>query len=132
MIVGVDLQKDTRRLVAAYNDLIGVTAAFNLNLLGRINRELEGCFDLTAFQHRAIYNPSEGRIEMHLVSRKDQIVRVMGRLFGFRAGESIHTENSYKYTVRQFRILARSAGWLTGRVWLDNDRLFSVHELLVP
>lgn len=130
LIVGVDLKKDMRRLLAAYNDAAGVTAAFNLNLLARINRELAGSFDLKAFRHHAIYDAHEGRIEMHIVSLKDQTVSVLGRQFGFRAGESIHTENSYKYTVEQFQELARAAGWTPRRVWLDEDRLFSVHELI--
>jgi dimethylhistidine N-methyltransferase len=130
LIVGVDLKKDARRLVRAYDDAAGVTAAFNLNLLGRINRELGGTFDLAAFRHKAVYNPREGRIEMHLESAKDQIAIVRGRRFRFRAGETIHTENSYKYTIAEFQTLARSADWLPRRVWTDKDNLFSVHELL--
>lgn len=129
LIVGVDLKKDTRRLVAAYNDKAGVTAAFNLNLLARINRELGGNFDLEGFRHEAIYNARDGRIEMHLVSRRDQTAEVAGRRFRFRKGETIHTENSYKYTVRQFQDLARASGWLPARVWTDAGNLFSVHEL---
>ena len=129
LIVGVDLKKDARRLVLAYDDAAGVTAQFNLNLLVRINRELGGTFDLASFRHKAIYNPREGRIEMHLVSAKNQVVSVRGRRFDFRAGEAIHTENSYKYTIEEFRDLARSAGWLPQRVWTDKDGLFSVHEL---
>ncbi|WP_051335558.1 L-histidine N(alpha)-methyltransferase [Methylocapsa acidiphila] len=132
LIVGVDIKKDAPRLVAAYNDSAGVTAAFNLNLLTRINRELGGSFDLTAFQHRALYNAQEGRIEMHLVSLKDLSVKAVGRQFHFRAGESIHTENSYKYAVEEFQGLAISAGWIPRRVWLDEDRLFSLHELIAP
>lgn len=132
LIVGIDLRKDIRRLVAAYDDAAGVTAAFNLNVLTRINRELEGAFDLDAFRHRAIYNPQEGRVEMHIVSLKDQTTSVLGRRFRFCAGESIHTENSYKYSLEQFQDLARSAGWIAARVWLDDDQLFSVHELISP
>ena len=132
LIIGVDLKKDPRRLLAAYNDAAGVTAAFNLNLLARVNRELAGSFDLNAFQHHAIYNAYKGRIEMHIVSLLDQTVRVLDQQIEFRAGEHIHTENSYKYTVEQFQDLARSAGWLAQRVWLDKDRLFSVHELVSP
>jgi len=131
LIVGVDLKKDARRLVRAYNDAQGVTAAFNLNLLVRINRELAGTFDLNAFQHEAIYNPREGRIEMYLRSTRRQVVGVLGRRFSFGAGERIHTENSYKYTIGEFHVLARSAGWQAGRVWSDQDGLFSVHELMV-
>lgn len=131
LIVGVDLKKDARKLVLAYNDAAGVTAAFNLNLLARINREIGAAIDLGAFRHEAIYNPRDGRIEMHLVSRRDQDVRVAGRRFRFRTGESIHTENSYKYSVRQFQDLARASGWLPRRVWTDAGNLFSVHELVV-
>lgn len=129
LIVGVDLKKDARRLVLAYNDAAGVTAAFNLNLLVRINRELGGTFDLKAFRHDAIYNPREGRIEMHIESLKDQDVRVCGRRIHFEAGERIHTENSYKYAIDQFRDLAGTADWKPGQVWTDDDNLFSVHEL---
>lgn len=130
LIVGVDLKKDARKLVLAYNDASGVTAAFNLNLLVRINRELGGAFDLDAFKHEAIYNPRDGRIEMHIESLKDQTVSVSGRRIRFRAGERIHTENSYKYSIAQFQELARSADWQPRRVWTDEDNLFSVHELI--
>jgi uncharacterized SAM-dependent methyltransferase len=129
LIVGVDLKKDARRLVLAYDDAAGVTAEFNLNLLARINRELGGSFNLAAFRHKAVYNPREGRIEMHLASTEDQVVSVRGRRFRFGAGEGIHTENSYKYTIAEFRDLAHSAGWLPQRVWTDKNNLFSVHEL---
>lgn len=132
MIVGIDVKKEPRRLVAAYDDAAGVTAAFNLNLLERINRELDGSFELAAFRHRAVYDPREGRIEMHLVSTRAQQACVAGRNFCFAAGESIHTESSYKYAIRQFRDVARSAGWRPRRVWTDGDGLFSVHELLAP
>jgi dimethylhistidine N-methyltransferase len=130
LIVGADLRKDARTLVLAYNDAAGVTAAFNLNLLVRINRELGGDFDLAAFRHEAIYNPREGRIEMHLVSTRPQEAAVLGRRFRFREGETIHTENSYKYSIPQFQDLARSAGWQPSRVWTDGKALFSVHELV--
>jgi dimethylhistidine N-methyltransferase len=130
LIVGADLKKDAKTLVAAYNDAAGVTAAFNLNLLARINRELGTAFDLAAFRHEAIYNPRAGRIEMHLVSLRAQEVAVRGRRFRFRAGETIHTENSYKYSIDQFQDLARSAGWQPQRVWTDAASLFSVHELV--
>lgn len=130
LIVGVDLKKDARRLVLAYDDAAGVTAAFNLNLLVRINRELGGTFDLDAFRHEAVYNPREGRIEMHLESTRDQEVKIRGRRIRFRARERIHTENSYKYSSGQFQELARSAGWLPRRMWTDDDKLFSVHELV--
>jgi L-histidine Nalpha-methyltransferase len=130
LIIGVDLKKDARALVRAYNDQDGVTAAFNLNLLARINRELDGSFALDCFRHEAIYDPREGRIEMHLVSIKDQAASVRGRWFRFLGGETIQTENSYKYTISQFQDLARSAGWLPARVWRDAGNLFSVHELI--
>ena len=107
-----------------------MTAAFNLNLLARINRELEGSFDLDGFRHEAIYNARDGRIEMHLISRRAQDVTAAGRTFRFRAGETIHTENSYKYSVRQFQDLARSSGWRPRHVWTDKANLFSVHALV--
>jgi dimethylhistidine N-methyltransferase len=132
LIVGADLKKDARLLHLAYNDARGVTAAFNLNLLARINRELAGTFDLDAFRHEAVYNPREGRIEMYLRSTRRQAVGVLRRRFSFAAGERIHTENSYKYTVGEVQVLARAAGWQPERVWTDRDALFSVHELLVP
>jgi dimethylhistidine N-methyltransferase len=130
LIVGVDLKKDARLLHMAYNDSRGITAAFNLNLLARINRELAGTFDLDAFQHEAVYNPREGRIEMYLKSKCRQVAGVLGHPFHFGAGERIHTENSYKYTLGQVHDLARSADWQPLRVWTDQDKLFSVHELI--
>lgn len=131
LIVGVDLKKDLSTLLPAYNDASGVTAAFNLNLLARINREIApAAFDLAAFRHEAIYNARDGRIEMHLVSLKDQAVVIRHRHFQFRRSETIHTENSYKYTVRQFQDLARAADWHPSRVWTDANALFSVHELV--
>lgn len=129
LIIGFDLKKDARKLVLAYNDAAGVTAEFNLNLLARINRELEPAFDLDAFRHEAIYEPREGRIEMHLVSLRDQTVSLCGRRIKFRTGESIHTENSYKYSVDQFHDLARAAAWEPGREWTDPERQFCVQEL---
>jgi dimethylhistidine N-methyltransferase len=132
LIVGVDLKKDVGTLLRAYDDARGVTAAFNLNLLARMNRELDAKFALDAFRHKALYNAVEGRIEMHLVSLYEQEVQVQGCRFQFRPGETIHTENSYKFTVAGFQHLARLAGWMPGRVWLDADALFSVHELTAP
>jgi L-histidine N-alpha-methyltransferase len=128
-ILGVDLVKDPAILNAAYDDSAGVTARFNLNVLARINRELGGRFDLASFAHRAFFNPDLSRIEMHLVSRVAQQVRVGSRSFAFEAGETIHTENSYKYTLDGMRELARHAGWRPERVWTDPDALFSVHLL---
>jgi uncharacterized SAM-dependent methyltransferase len=132
LIIGVDLKKDAGKLVRAYNDSAGVTAAFNLNLLERINRELGASIDPDTFRHRAIYDPREGRIEMHLVSEVAQDILILGRRFHFGAGESIHTENSYKYSIDEFRELAKSAGWTPARTWTDGGRQFSVHELLAP
>ena len=103
-------------LYDAYNDAAGVTARFNLNVLERINRELGGNFDLSGFIHRSIYNRDRHRIEMHLISRKAQSVRVLGHSFSFRPGETIHTENSYKYSLDRFTALARGSGWTVRRV----------------
>jgi len=130
MIIGVDLEKNERVLYEAYNDKAGVTARFNLNLLHRINRELGGNFDVSAFTHRAIYNRDRHRIEMYLISRKAQTVRVLGRTFSFRAGESIHTENSYKYSPERFAGLARGSGWIPSHCWSDAAGMFSVHALV--
>ncbi|HEY0567939.1 MAG TPA: L-histidine N(alpha)-methyltransferase [Xanthobacteraceae bacterium] len=129
LIVGVDLVKDIEVLQRAYNDAQGVTAAFNLNLLKRINRELGADFDFSKFEHRAFYNREHHRIEMHLASLCRQRVRACGQMIEFLAGETIHTENSYKYTVPSFAALARDAGWSPVEVWTDPDRCFSVHAL---
>ncbi|MGA8005170.1 MAG: L-histidine N(alpha)-methyltransferase [Burkholderiales bacterium] len=129
MLVGVDLKKDANVLHAAYNDAKGVTAAFNLNLLARINRELAGDFDLRRFRHYAFYNASLGRVEMHLVSLARQSVRVGRSRFQFDAGETIHTENSWKYSVEEFQALAAEAGFRAARVWRDRRGLFSLHGL---
>jgi dimethylhistidine N-methyltransferase len=130
MVIGVDLEKDERVLYDAYNDAAGVTARFNLNVLNRINRELGGDFDTSAFIHRAIYNRERHRIEMHLISKKAQTARVLGRSFSFRAGESIHTESSYKYSLERFTALARGSGWTPRESWTDNAGMFSVHALV--
>jgi dimethylhistidine N-methyltransferase len=127
MIIGVDLKKDSQILHAAYNDARGVTEKFNLNLLERINRECGSDFDLSQFKHCAFYNPEEGRIEMHLISLKNQVVLLEEIPIHFREGESIHTENSYKYSVQEFQNLAHQAGWKPIEVWTDQDRLFSIH-----
>lgn len=129
MLVGVDLKKDPQRLHAAYNDAQGVTAEFNLNLLRRINRELAADFDLDCFRHVAFYNAVAGRIEMHLESVCAQTVTVSGRSFAFAAGERLHTENSCKYSVAEFRRLAQSAGYRAEAVWVDAEELFSLHLL---
>ena len=129
-VVGVDLKKDLSRLLPAYDDAKGVTAAFNKNILSRINRELGADFDVGAFDHEARWNDDKGRVEMHLVSRHSQMVHVRGEAFSFDAGESIHTENSHKYAVEEFQELAQKAGWEPSKVWTDRDVLFSVHELV--
>lgn len=129
LLIGVDLKKDKTVLEAAYDDAQGVTAAFNLNLLARINRELGADFDLDQWQHRAVYNDARSRIEMHLVSRVQQQVTLQGQTFQFPEGETILTENSYKYSVEEFRDLAMRAGFTTDTVWVDADHLFSLHLL---
>lgn len=125
------MPKDPAILNAAYDDAQGVTAAFNLNLLSRINRELDGNFDLDAFTHRAFFDTDLSRVEMHLVSRVEQRVEVAGSTFDFRAGETIHTENSYKYGIDSFHRLAGDAGFVAEQVWTDQQGLFSVHCLRV-
>ena len=132
MLVGVDLKKDPAMLRAAYNDAAGVTAAFNLNLLHRMNRELGADFDLAAYEHRAHYDEAHGRIEMHLVSTRSQTVHIGRQTYDFRAGETIHTESSYKYSVADFQALAQDAGFTTEHCWIDPNRLFSIHYLKVP
>ena len=111
----------------AYDDAAGVTAEFNLNLLHRINRELSGTIDIDAFEHRAEWNDGLGRIEMHLVARQDVAFDIAGRRFAMRAGETIHTENSYKYRIEEATVLARASGWEPMAVWTDTDRMFSLH-----
>ncbi len=129
LLVGVDLKKSPDVLNSAYNDSRGVTAQFNLNLLARVNRELPAGFDLAQFQHHAFYNAAAGRIEMHLVSCRQQAVPVDGHKFGFARGESIVTEHSYKYTLHKFRQLAVRAGFEVIRHWTDQQQWFSVQYL---
>ena len=129
MLIGVDLRKDAKILHAAYNDAAGVTAAFNLNLLLRINGDLGGDFDLNAFAHDARWVPELGRIEMHLVSTHVQTVSIDGEYYDFAVGESIHTENSHKYGIAEFKALAHEAGWSSIDSWTDQDELFSIHLL---
>ena len=131
LLIGVDLKKDPALLHAAYNDAQGVTAAFNLNLLARLNRELGADFDLAAFAHYAFYNPRRGRIEMHLVSRRSQRVHVGSQVVDFADGESMFTESSYKYAPVDFAHLAAAAGFAAERVWTDPDAHFSVQYLVV-
>jgi L-histidine N-alpha-methyltransferase len=129
LLVGVDCKKATGLLHAAYNDAEGYTAAFNLNLLARMQRELGAQLDLDGFNHYAYYNATLGRIEMHLVSQCKQCIRLAGETFHFAEGETIHTENSYKYTVHEFQQLAREAGWQPKMLWADRDGLFNMHYL---
>lgn len=131
MLIGVDLQKDRRILHRAYNDSAGITAAFNKNILQRINRDLSADFDLDRFDHSAFYNEKENRIEMHLRSRGDQTVSIGSDSFIFRNDETIHTENSYKYTVAGFHELLTGTGFEPEKVWTDPRGLFSVHHLKV-
>jgi L-histidine N-alpha-methyltransferase len=126
------LVKDPALLHSAYNDAAGVTAAFNRNLLVRANRELGANFDVAAFDHYAFYDPREQRIEMHLVSSRRQAVTVCGERFVFDEGQTLHTENSCKYTVEGFQRLARASGFAPQAVWVDDARLFSVHWLSAP
>jgi len=128
-LVGIDLRKDAETLHAAYNDSRGITAAFNLNLLSRINNELGARFDLTAFRHEAPWVEDEGRIEMRLYSTVEQSVNVAGASFQFAEGEYIHTENSHKYGVAEFQALARNAGYEPAHVWVDEGERFSLHYL---
>jgi dimethylhistidine N-methyltransferase len=127
MLIGVDLKKDVEILEAAYNDRAGVTAAFNLNLLERINRELDGDLDLDGFEHVAFYNETAGRVEIYIRSLADQPARIAGTRFDFAADELIHTEYSYKYSVGEFRELAAEAGFRPVDTWTDPAELFSVH-----
>ncbi len=130
-LIGADLRKDPARLVPAYDDAAGVTAAFNKNLLVRLNREAGANFDVSAFAHRAIWNDFESRIEMHLESLRDQWVTIGGETVGFTGGETIHTENSYKYTPQKFVRLANDAGWKLDAMWTNPERLFAMY-LLAP
>jgi dimethylhistidine N-methyltransferase len=130
LLIGVDLKKDRFMLEAAYDDAEGVTAEFNLNLLARVNRELGGDFQVKRFRHKAFYDERQGRIEMHLESMYAQFAHVAGQRFDFGPGETIHTENSYKYTVAEFQSLARRARFEPQHVWTDARNLFSVHLMI--
>ena len=127
LIIGVDLIKSPGILNAAYNDAAGVTAEFNLNMLHRMNRELGANFRPECFKHDAFYNRERNRIEMHLASLKRQKVKVLGETIDFRAGETIHTENSYKYSVESLRSLARGVGWAPDGMWTDSQGYFCIH-----
>ncbi len=130
LLIGVDLKKDRDTLLAAYNDSAGVTAEFNLNLLARANRELGADFDISAFKHEAVYDDANGRIDMYLIARTAQRVRIDDETFHFSRGERLHTEHSHKYDVGQFSDLVRQAGWTSRTVWTDEKDLFSVFELV--
>ena len=129
LLVGFDVKKDATILLPAYNDREGVTAEFNLNLLTRINRELDGDFDLDAFAHRAIYDPANERVEMHLISKRSQVVRISGVEIVFRKGETIRTEYSHKYSFRTFNRLVAEAGFARQRQWMDAKKYFCVQYL---
>ena len=129
LLIGVDLIKDIDVLEAAYNDRQKVTEAFNKNLLVRLNRELNANFQVDRFKHRAFYNRGLNRIEMHLVSEREQCIRIANQLIHFHAGETIHTENSHKYSIPGFHRLASRAGFHPVNVWTDPDALFSIHYL---
>lgn len=129
MLIGVDLKKDHAVLERAYNDSAGVTAQFNLNLLDRLNRELGADFDLAAFRHAAVWDDALDRIEMRLISTRQQTVEIAGQSFAFATGEILVTEYSHKYSLEAFRRLAEASGFAVARVWTDAARLFSVQLL---
>ncbi len=129
LLIGIDLIKPKHILDAAYNDAQGYTAAFNLNMLRHINRELGADFDENNFRHHAFYNAEKERIEMHLISQRQQTVNIAGDSFVFEDQESIHTENSYKYSISSFTDLAQSASLQVLQTWTDEQNLFSVHYL---
>lgn len=132
LVLGLDLKKDARRLHEAYNDSAGVTAAFTLNLLERMNRELDADFDVAAFEHEAFYNAAEGRIEIYFRSLRPQLVTVAGHRFAFSAGERVHTEYSYKYDAADIAALSAAGGFDVKQVWTDPARLFAVALLVAP
>jgi len=129
VLIGIDMHKSTAVLEAAYNDSQGVTARFNLNVLNNINELMGGDFDTACFEHRAFYNRNKYRIEMHLVSKRDQVVTLGDTKIGLTTGETIHTENSYKYTPERFQEIAGQAGFSVQSSWSDEQDLFSVHYL---
>jgi uncharacterized SAM-dependent methyltransferase len=131
LLIGIDLKKDREKIEAAYNDKLGVTARFNLNLLTRINRELDGDFCVDQFEHRAVYNAELGRVEIDLVSRRPQYVTVAGHAFTFAQGEAIRTEYSHKYSIEEFARLAGTAGFSLHRRWTDAGANFAVLHLVV-
>ena len=130
IIIGVDLIKKKSVLLKAYNDKKGITAKFNINLLNRINKELNANFDIKLFKHSAIYNKSKNRIEMHLISLKNQKVKVQNKTFNFKKGETIHTESSHKYSPKSFSQLVNKSGWKVKKIWTDLNRQFSIQYLI--
>lgn len=132
LLIGVDLKKDPNILHAAYNDHQGITAQFNFHVLENINQELNGNFNLSTFDHYAFYNPYHSRIEMHLMSKISQNIQVQNQIFHFKAGETIHTENSYKYSQEDFQELAKKGGFEINKVWTDADELFALFYCVVP
>ena len=126
LLIGVDLEKDANVLEAAYNDSKGITAAFNKNMLVRFNRELNADFDIENFEHKSVYNKALGRVEMHLISTTEQDIHIGDEEIHLKKGESIHTENSYKYEIGLFEEMARSAGFETAKVWTDDRNYFSI------
>ena len=131
LLIGIDLHKDSKILEAAYNDCQGVTDQFNLNVLHRINDELEADFDVEHFSHQAVYNVEQGRVEIYIVSERDQVVTVFDRRFEFSAGERILTEYSHKYTIDGFVELASQAGFSLHKHWTDERELFAVLHLVM-
>jgi len=129
LVIGVDLVKDIPTLERAYDDIAGVTAAFNLNVLRHLNREIGANFDVRSFKHEAKWNPEHSRIEMHLVSTRAQDVMIAGETIHFSEGEHLVTEHCHKYSPRGFLALAEAAGWTGKEIWMDERRLFSVHYL---
>ena len=131
LLIGIDLKKDVAVLEAAYNDSKGASSAFNLNLLGRIVRELDAKLDVSAFRHHAVYNREKGRIEIGIESLRDQSVTILGREFLFRKGEIIHTQHAYKFSIDEFQTLAAEAGFATERIWRDDGDLYALFFLRV-
>ena len=129
LLIGLDLKKDADVLEAAYNDKQGVTADFNLNILKHINEGLNIDFDVNNFSHKAIYNEGKGRVEMHLECSKSHSIDIEGNIYSFKSGETIHTENSYKYSIDEFHALAAQAEFAPVKVWTDDEALFSIHYL---
>ena len=129
LLLGIDLAKDVDTLLAAYDDAEGITAAFNLNLLARMNRELDADFDLGAFGHRASWDGARSRIEMHLVSRCDQVVTLGSSTFPLRFGETIHTENSYKYDLDSLTAMFTASGWTVERRWISKAPTYGLFLL---